>query len=889
MPKQNINLLAFNRGIVSPLALARVDIDRLALAAETQTNWMPRSLGSMMLRPGTEYIASTQGNAKAEYIPFIFSTNDTAAIEITDGTMRVFVDDALVGRDHVASAVTNGTFDSDLSGWTDADESGATSDWATGGYMALVGTGFNSAIRYQEITVGLLAQNKEHALRIVVESGPVILRVGTSAGDDSYLSETLKAGTHSLVFTTVGNFFIQFSNAEKYAVLIDSVSIEAAGTMTIPVPWEEADLGSLRWDQSADVIFVACNGHQQRRIERRGVKSWSVVKYEPDDGPFFSYNQTDVRLTPSALSGDITVTASRAFFQDGHDGALFRIDSVGQKVEESLTGEDQFSDEIRVTGVGATRAFTITRAGTWTATLTLQRSVAEPGAWVDVASYTGNGSSTYNDALDNQIIYYRIGIKAGDFTSGTADVSLEFSGGSRTGIFRITGISTATSAIARVIVELGGTDASSAWAEGMWSDYRGYPSAVALYEGRLWWAGKDRIWGSVSDEYESFNDEVSGDSGPIIRAIGAGPVDVINWLLPLQRLIVGTDGAEKSARSTSFDEPLTPTNINLKDASTQGAAFVAPAKVDSRGVFVQRSGNRVYVMEYDLNNNDYQTIELSLLAPNIGKPSIVKVVVQRQPDTRIHCVRSDGKVAIHVFDPVENVSCWVLYETDGDVETAFVLPGSDEDDVYYQVKRTINGSTVRYLEKWAQEDECVGGATNKLLDSFTSYVNDEFPATTLTAQHLKGKTVSVWGNSKYIGDFVADSSSGSFAIGEEVTEAYYGLPYTADFKSTKLAYASGLGTALVQRKKINQLGLILANTHHLGIQYGPDFDTLDDLPLVEDGAEVATDTIHEQYDHDMFEFNGEWNTDARLCLRAQAPKPCTILAAVMSIQTNDKG
>ncbi|HAC30717.1 MAG TPA: hypothetical protein DCF82_23370, partial [Marinobacter hydrocarbonoclasticus] len=65
-----------------------------------------------------------------------------------------------------------------------------------------------------------------------------------------------------------------------------------------------------------------------------------------------------------------------------------------------------------------------------------------------------------------------------------------------------------------------------------------------------------------------------GDAGPISRAIGSGPVDVINWLLPAQRLLVGTEGSEKSARSNSLDEPLTRTNFNLKTISTQGSARV---------------------------------------------------------------------------------------------------------------------------------------------------------------------------------------------------------------------------------------------------------------------------------------------------------------------------
>lgn len=887
MGKQNVSLLAFNRGVVSPLALARVDIERLALSAETQTNWMPRTLGSMMLRPGMQYLTSTKSNNKAVPIPFVFATDDTAIIEVSDSIARFFVDDELITRVAVSTQVNNTLFGVDLSGWTDEDESGATSDWAIGGYMSLLGSGFNAAIRSQQVTVAAGDQNDKHALRIVIERGPVVLKVGTTSGDDSYISETiLKTGTHSLTFTPTGNFYIHLSNANKYESLVDSVAIEPAGTLELPCPWAEADLPNLRWDQSADVVYVACKDYKQRMFQRRSFDSWSIVEYEPDDGPFFTYNQTATRLTPSDISGDITITASRSFFRSGHDGALFRIDSVGQQVQADITAEDQYTDEIRVTGVGATRAFLIGIAGTWTATITLQRSVAEPGAWVDVSTYTANVGAVYNDALDNQIIYYRIGVKAGDFTSGTADVNLVFSGGSRTGIFRITSVASTTSASARVIVPLGGTDSSSSWAEGMWSDYSGWPSSAALYEGRMWWAGRDRIWGSVSDEYESFDDEVDGDSGPIIRTIGAGPVDTINWLLPLQRLILGTAGAEKSARSTSFDEPLTPTNINLKDASTQGSSFIAAAKIDSRGVFVQRSGKRIYQLSYNIQSNDYETTDMSVLNPDIGNPSILKVVVQRQPDTRIHCIRSDGKVAVLIFDPVETVTCWVLVETDGIVEDAVVLPGTDEDDLYYIVRRTIDGSTVRYLEKWAKEDECVGAAVTRLADSFYLY-SGASTATITGLDHLEGESVVAWGNTKPLGTYTV--SGGSITLSEAVTSAVVGLYYSASYKSSKLAYAANLGTALCQTKKLNKLGLILANTHAQGVQYGPDFDNLDDLPAVESGVTVTDNTIHTAYDEDMFEFNGEWDTDSRLCLFAEAPKPCTVLAAVMSIQTNDDG
>lgn len=905
MPRDNVALQAFNRGQISRLALARTDLPRVALSAEEQKNWMPRTLGSMMLRPGLRYVVGTYNDTLARHLPFIFGSTDTALLELTPGRMRVVIDDEVLTRGSVSTTITNGTFTSNVSGWTDADETGATSQWATGGYLSLAGTGYARAIRRQQITVGAADQNDEHALRIEIERGPVTLRVGSSAGDDDYITETdLGTGTHSLALTPTGDFHIEFSSHRAAPVLVDSVAVESSGAVEFTTPWATADLKFVRYAQSADVVFVACDGLQQRRIERRATRSWSIVLYQPANGPFRTENIGKTRLTPSALSGSITVTASRPLFRSGHEGALFRMVSVGQKVSATLTGADQWSDPIRVTGVTSGRVFGIAITGTWTASIRVQRSIGEPGNWTNVLGpYTGNTSTTYNDGLDNQVVYYRIGIDTGEYTSGTATATLTFSAGSIAGIVRITDVTNSTSATADVLDALGGTDATEVWSEGAWSAYRGWPSAVGLYEGRLWWAGLNNIWGSISDAYEGFDPDFEGDAGPISRSIGQGPVDVINWIVPAQRLLLGTEGAEWSARSSTLDEPLSPSLFNLKEASTQGSARVGAVKIDSKVVFLQRSGLRIYELDYDVSKADYAATDLTALAPEIGEPAITRIEVQRQPDTRIHCRRDDGTVAVLIFDPAENVLCWVIIETDGDIEDITVLPGTDEDDVYYTVKRTIAGVDKRYLEKWAKESECRGPTEARLADSHVVYSGSA--TTTITGlSHLEDETVVVWGwntsspftvtmpdgTTKSVGkDLGTYTVSGGQITGlsASVTDACVGLAYTARFKSTKLAYAAGLGAALNQRKRVSKLGLVLADAHAQGLQYGPDFDTLDDLPGTELSADIDENTIWEEYDYDMIEFPGEWDTDSRLCLKAAAPRPCTVLAAVVGMATND--
>lgn len=888
MGRQNGERLAFNRGVVSPLALARVDVKRLALSAETQTNWMPRVLGPMSLRPGLQYIGGTNGQLAARYLPFIFSITDTALIELTPNFMRVLVDDLEVTRSALAtSAITNGTFDTNLTGWTSHDEGTfTTSAWLTGGYMSLRGDGTLAAIREQAVT---LAGSGEHTLRIVVTQGVLLLRVGSTSGDDDYISEaSLGVGTHSLTFTPGGTFYVRLFNRDDYATLVDSCAMESSGSLILPTPWGASDLSNIRFTQSGDIIFIACKDVRQMKIERRSTTSWSIVDYAPTDGPFMVENLSSITMTPSGVTSTITLTASKAYFKTSNVGSLFKLVSEdGQVRDKALGTANVFSDSIRVSGLTADRNLHILTTGTWVATLTLQRSVGAPGNWVDVTTYTTNQNVDYNDGYDNQIIYYRLGIKTGQYTSGAAAITLSYAYGSITGVVKVTAFTSSTVVSAVVLSDLGSVGGTSTWAEGAWSARRGYPSAVAIHEGRLWWAGKDKLWGSASDAYYTYGvEDPIGDSGTISRTIGIGPVDSINWLVSADYLVMGGQGSEFACRSSSLDEPLTPTNFKIKGGTTIGSTSVEPLKVDSNIIFVDRSRTRIYELSNETFTSSYSIKELTALTPEIGRPEIVRTAVQRKIDTRIHCVRSDGKVAIMIFDKLEEVNCWVLVETEGFVEDVVVLPAvGEEDSVYYSVRRVIDGTTYRYLEKWALTSECEGGTLNKQADSFSHYSG---PATqTITGlDHLESEEVVVWADGVDQGTFRV--AFGSVTLNTTVTEAIIGLGYSASFESAKLAFAAQGGSALTQKKRVDHIGLVLRNTHYQGLQYGDSFDNLDDLPLVDAGQVTPADTIWDHYDFDSMEFNGTFNADTRLCLKANAPRPCTILAAVLSMTTNEK-
>lgn len=898
MGKGVIGLLAFNRGIADTRALVRTDLERMRFAAETQDNFIPRTLGAMSLRPGFEYQGTTRSNVYSRHIPFIFGisdlTTDVARIDLANsGFARFWVNDALISRASVSAAITNDTFDSDISNWTDNDESGAASAWVTGGYAGLTGTGSNAAI-LDTGAVTVTETGTEHALRVTIQRGPVTIRVGTSEGDDSYISErSLATGVYSLAFTPTGDFHVRIMNAGNFQSQVSGVEVESSGTVEIATPWgSTALIDSVRYAQERDVVFCASTV-QMRRIERHAAdsRSWGIALYETDDGPFRPINLGSTTLVPTATTGDTTLTASRALFESTHVGALFKIFAGGQIQTASLGGAGQATDGIRVAGLdaGGGRNFQVDISGTWNATVTLQYSLNDESSYVDSGTtYTSNQSATIftADNDDNVIKFWRLIIDTGDYTSGTAVCTLTYAGGGQTGLARVTAVTNATTASIRVLQAFGSTAVSADWYESEWSDFRGWPTAVGLYESRLYFGGRGKIWGSIVDAYHSFDDDETGDDGMIRRSIAAGPGETVNWILPLQRLMAGTAGAEMVIKADSFDSPLTPATTTLRDASTQGSAEVAAAKMDNAGFFVSRSGKRVYELAYNIDVNNYVAQDLMQLVPDIGGDGISRIVVQRQPDTRVHMVRDDGTVVMLIVDLVEKVRAFVRIETDGVIEDACVLPGTAEDQVYYIVKRTIDGNTVRYIEKWALESECIGGNTSYALDSFLTFSSNG-SATVTGLSHLEGETVYCWADGADQGTAVV--ASGSAEFGASVDDGAVGLTYDADYKSRKLVDVSDPGAgSLTQPKGIGGVGFVLENTHHKGLRYGADFTTMYDLPQTVRGTTVVDDTVHSTFEEPMSGFDFRSDPNARLCLRASAPKPCTVVAAMILAEEHAK-
>lgn len=919
MPRVHVYHHSLATGQVDKKNLARVDLERMRLAAETQKNIIPLTTGPAFGRPGLEYISSTDSNDICRLYPFIFGATDAQLMEFTDELFRVRVGDTLVTRPAVTATVGTGDFGSDAS-WTKTATTGATVT-ISGGNLNLTAAAKGSRASATQ-TVAVNEQGTEHALRIVIERGPVHLRVGSASGGDEYINETtLRTGTHSLAFTPTGsNFYIEFFSLDQALKQVDHCALEASGVMSLPTIWDEADLYLIRFAQSADVVFVACSGYRPQRIERRSTRSWSIVDYAPINGPFQVGPSRDLTLTPSVTEGNGTITASGPLFNSDHVGDLVTVFHDGFNCLTPLAGEGQYTQPFRVTGIQSTegassihndRVWRYTTTGTWSGTLRWFRSFegedsgyrefrrALADSNVDI---TTNQTNQLNGEADNNaIVWYKLGFEDGTYTSGTVTLDVGYRGWGGSGIGRITAYNSATSVDVEILTNYFDTIPSTDWRLGEWSENYIWPSAVALAEGRLWWSGSDRLWGSVSDDYENFNDETEGDSGPISRSIATDGVNTTQWIVALQRLVIGTNGSVAVCKSTNFDEPITPTNFTIKSSSETGSAPVDPLKFDSRLIYVEKSGTALMEATYDGSINDYNITQLSKLATDLFSGGIKTMAVQRRPDNRLWVVMDDGSCVCVVYEPLEEVLAFIPIDTDGTFESVAVLPATTQDRVYFVVNRTIDSATVRYIEKMALDTEVRPSTTCKVMDAFASGTNSPASTTINVGTHLEAESVVVWADGAPLTEVDEDgytvpltytvNGSGNITVASEVTDWVAGLPYSARYKSARLAYGASRGTAMLQKKKVTHIGMILTDFVRAGIRYGSQFDNTErpmyPLPPLVDGVAADAIVLSDVKDETMFSFPGEWNTDSRVCIEWQSPFTATVMGLVYGVETND--
>ena len=141
-------------------------------------------------------------------------------------------------------------------------------------------------------------------------------------------------------FNTIQSYVIEFGNLYCRFYKDESQILSGTTAYEIVSPYSTADLPELKFTQSADILYICHSDHRPQELTRTGHTSWAFSDYDYGDGPYQLVNTTATTMTPSALTGSITITASAATFTSAavNVGQMIRIEQASKWGCAIITG-----------------------------------------------------------------------------------------------------------------------------------------------------------------------------------------------------------------------------------------------------------------------------------------------------------------------------------------------------------------------------------------------------------------------------------------------------------------------------------------------------------------------------------------------------------------------
>lgn len=354
--------------------------------------------------------------------------------------------------------------------------------------------------------------------------------------------------------------------------------------------------------------------------------------------------------------------------------------------------------------------------------------------------------------------------------------------------------------------------------EDTWSASKGWPRTVTFHQGRLYFGGSksrpNTIFASRVARFFDFNPGETLDDDAIIATLATDSVNAITGLFAGRDLQIFTKGGEFFISQASLD-PITPNNIVVSTATRRGAKEgIKPVGAESGTLFIQRAGKALREFLFSDVELSYISNNISLLSSHLLKsPSdmaLRKSTSTDDGDLLMIVNGEDGSLATYSILRGQNVIAPSLSTVDGTFEKVAV----DVDTIYFVVKRTVNASTVYYIEAFNDDNTT---------DSNVLLIGASLPSTTTVTglNHLEGKTVKVIADDVMQNEKVV--ASGQIII-DSVPTAYIeiGLDYTPEVKTLPVELKLSSGNIIAQRKRIVEATANMYLTQNLTLN-GNDF------------------------------------------------------------------
>lgn len=743
MPK--LSQVSFGRGEISRSLSERSDLQMFAAALRTCRNFFVRPTGGVSNRAGLQFVQALDPDSEANLIPFIYSTDIAYMIAFQHLTAQPFFD---------------GSFVQDIAG-------GAT------------------ITNVQAILVGSIPYYR------VDTSGAH----GFVAGDTVTVSGVVGLGVIDDVNAVWSVFSVPIATRFIVGPAANvGTGYTSGGLATLPEvvtsPYESEDLAALRYTQSADVLTLAHQAYPPNEFVRNSATDFDLDEITDfEGGPFLDENKTATTMQVSASTGTITITASTSVFTAAHVGALIRLTA------EDLSGYKPWEPN-KFIAAGAADPDGEIRYYNGKVYVATGNAVA-----LASGTYTGTKPPTHEEGIE---LDGDLGLYNG--TANTrAGVYWEYLH-SFSGIARITAQAgtTATAEVRDYMPASLTSTPTTKWAFGAWSEDQGYPKLCTYFADRLVFAntpGQPQTeWASQVGDYHNFHKSNPLEpADAITQRLNARQINAIQEIVPADQLVTLTSSS--SWASPKRGETWTPTTIGYDPQSFDGSADLRSILTGDSILFAQRGATKIRELMYGLNGDKFSGPELTILARHLfedGK-TIVDMDYAKEPHGILWIVRSDGALIGLTYLREQEVIGWHRHDTQGYFERVCVIPENGIDTPYFVVRRTVNGQTVRYLERMAVRDQA------DILDSFFVDSGLTYDGRNDTATTVRISGASYDGGQSVTLTASADLFSGSSDIGDMIQFPYEAVLDDDDVEVTPAGKVRALITGYTSATQVTAL------------------------------------------------------------------------------------
>lgn len=357
--------------------------------------------------------------------------------------------------------------------------------------------------------------------------------------------------------------------------------------------------------------------------------------------------------------------------------------------------------------------------------------------------------------------------------------------------------------------------------EDVWSATRGYPAVCTFHQNRLWLAGSTQlptsIWGSKTSGFFDFGLGTSLADDALFDTLDTDQYNKITNIFSGRQLQVFTVGGEFNNAATL----ITPTDSEWRKQTGYGSKRIRPILIDGATLFIDSSKRTVRQYLYDFNENNYVSLNLTLLSSHLVTNVIAMSAIkgtQYDVGDYVYIVNEDGTCAVLNTMRNEEIAGWTHWTTDGLFKDVMVL----DKEVYFLVLRkgayfiekltenTYTDHNVTIPGTKPDVDNIVVGASNIVHNGSNIIHTDTTTGTPLTEIVTDYESAFATTEFKVIADFSMQpdalyegtDANNKFTLSKTAYRIEVGLNFKTSVVTLPVSGETQKGVTLYRRKRI---------------------------------------------------------------------------------------